>query len=551
MGQVIGLLLGLLLTTAANAAILCSQPIEDYPEDQRGEWVLRCRYQDAQPQYTSNAVIRLLRKFDLEVGPKTKEASEKDSLEFLKDPAVRARVFEAYGLYYDDSQQAQTVPAGFNVSKTRMIPVMTQNGDLMLSRMIGKNAVQGVTVNCLICHTSIVPTAQDGVGAVSFGTPNVFADLQKLHEALSRELETSTTYPGAGSIGHAIERNPLNNSFVNSADFYGVIAGRVRDPFPSINKLLLMEYLYSAPNASEAVKKIAPLSQNQPFLKTQPWASYRYKKAHDSLYVDGGFKGNTAAVTYRLAFSVNRQGDDYLEFSKEFDKYVPQFLAKVTAPEYPFAVKRDRVKAGHEVYQNNCAQCHGDFTRSEDKWDLDYPSHLEEIGTDSHRYRYFTEILPQWTGKVDRSQKVDLEARITFNKGYVAPPLVGIWSRAPYLHNGSVANIRQLLEKPSKRFSKFGVLARPTEHRNYDQTNIGWVSMDLSDQGEEDIAKKISSSSDLTHLRVYSPEVRSRFYDRDVVPGLSNSGHDLGASPFNGYLSAKQLDDLLEFLKTI
>ena len=50
-------------------------------------------------------------------------------------------------------------------------------------------------------------------------------------------------------------------------------------------------------------------------------------------------------------------------------------------------------------------------------------------------------------------------------------PLDGIWLRGPYLHNGSVPTLRELLEPPGSR--------RPTFYRGYDvldPVRVGFVS---------------------------------------------------------------------------
>jgi hypothetical protein len=56
-------------------------------------------------------------------------------------------------------------------------------------------------------------------------------------------------------------------------------------------------------------------------------------------------------------------------------------------------------------------------------------------------------------------------------EGYQSPPLDGIWMRAPYLHNGSVPTLRDLLKPPSERpkifFRGYDV---------YDPINVGFVA---------------------------------------------------------------------------
>ena len=61
--------------------------------------------------------------------------------------------------------------------------------------------------------------------------------------------------------------------------------------------------------------------------------------------------------------------------------------------------------------------------------------------------------------------------RFRTTEGYASHPLDGIWLRAPYLHNGSVPTMRELLMPPAQR--------RATFYRGddvYDQANLGFVS---------------------------------------------------------------------------
>ena len=55
--------------------------------------------------------------------------------------------------------------------------------------------------------------------------------------------------------------------------------------------------------------------------------------------------------------------------------------------------------------------------------------------------------------------------------GYVAVPLDGLWLRAPYLHNGSVPSLADLLEPPERRPREFW-----RGYDVYDPANVGFVS---------------------------------------------------------------------------
>ena len=99
---------------------------------------------------------------------------------------------------------------------------------------------------------------------------------------------------------------------------------------------------------------------------------------------------------------------------------------------------------------------------------------------------------------------------------YKARPLDGIWATAPYLHNGSVPSLYQLLLPPGQRLRSF-----PVGTRQYDPIAVGY-SIDPMAPGN------------------------SFLFDTTKV-GNSNAGHDYGV----GALPAAQRSALLSYLKTL
>jgi hypothetical protein len=94
-------------------------------------------------------------------------------------------------------------------------------------------------------------------------------------------------------------------------------------------------------------------------------------------------------------------------------------------------------------------------------------------------------------------------------------PLDGLWLRAPYLHNGSVSTMRDLLNPPEERPQVF--------YRGYDVYNfedLGFVST--------------------------GPEAEASGFRFDTSErGNGNQGHVYGTN-----LTQQEKDDLLEYLKT-
>ena len=181
---------------------------------------------------------------------------------------------------------------------------------------------------------------------------------------------------------------------------------------------------------------------------------------------------------------------------------------RIRPPRYPFAVDAAAARRGAELYQGRCAACHNSPEN-------DTRLHaVEQVGTEPHRAQLFTPL------QADRFNTFLAELHtpgyrpsdvpgIRSTRKYWAPSLAGVWARSPYLHNGSVRTMQELLTRPPARAQRF--------HRGsrvYDTEQLGYA-----DEGP------------------YLLDTGS--------PGNSNAGHDYGTE-----LSSVQKRDLIEYLKT-
>ena len=96
-------------------------------------------------------------------------------------------------------------------------------------------------------------------------------------------------------------------------------------------------------------------------------------------------------------------------------------------------------------------------------------------------------------------------------------PLDGVWLRAPFLHNGSVPALRDLLETPDNRPKEFY-----RGYNVYDQVKVGFVSNVAEENGQK--LFKFDTS----------------------VPGNSNAGHLYGTD-----LTTEEKDALVEYMKKL
>jgi len=120
-----------------------------------------------------------------------------------------------------------------------------------------------------------------------------------------------------------------------------------------------------------------------------------------------------------------------------------------------------------------------------------------------------------------KKPKIMAEAAPSSNGGiYKARPLNGVWASAPYLHNGSVPTLSDLLLPAQKRPKSFTV-GSP----EYDPDKVGFR----------------------TDAPGY-PIFRARTDDGKAVPGNSNEGHEFGV---DGILDDTERRALLEYLKSL
>ena len=119
---------------------------------------------------------------------------------------------------------------------------------------------------------------------------------------------------------------------------------------------------------------------------------------------------------------------------------IQNYLRHVTAPKYPFQIDQNLAKAGEVIYAQRCAECH---ELGKARFATLIP--IDEIGTDPERIKMWQQKDADAFNRVFQRYSWDFNGYRDLD-GYVAGPLDGIWLRAPYLHNGSVPTLADLLK---------------------------------------------------------------------------------------------------------
>jgi hypothetical protein len=193
--------------------------------------------------------------------------------------------------------------------------------------------------------------------------------------------------------------------------------------------------------------------------------------------------------------------------------WIENYLKTKRPPKYPFPIDMALAARGRPLFDAYCNSCHGVGPGTRVGQIID----VREVGTDDNRLVTWTaqaaEIANQAVAKLGIVRVPITKPAIN---GYQAVPLDGVWLRAPYLHNGSVPNLTEMLEPAEKRTRVF--------YRGYDVYDPVKVGFDSE-----------------------SAEAQKQGFRVDVAErGNGNQGHLYGTG-----LSAPDKKALIEYLKTI
>jgi len=190
--------------------------------------------------------------------------------------------------------------------------------------------------------------------------------------------------------------------------------------------------------------------------------------------------------------------------------WLKDYLRNKPPPNYPFALDGAKATAGKAIFDQQCATCH-----ASDRTGTPLP--LADVGTNRDRIdtwgKDFAVAANKVVGGMGIERKGLVEAPLI---GYNVQYLDGIWLRAPYLHNGSVPTLRDLLEPVDRRPKVFY-----RGYDLYDPVRGGFVSTGAD-------AEREGTKFDVSQR------------------GSGNGGHTFGVT-----LPDTDKDALVEYLKTL
>jgi len=265
-------------------------------------------------------------------------------------------------------------------------------------------------------------------------------------------------------------------------------------------------------------------------VKVPTWFGFN-KKLEVGQFSDAIGKGHPPGWIVGVEITAGQKPEVVRSYFSKVE-HANDLIGALKPPKYPFAINVTRANRGKLVFENTCAKCHGTYeydSSGDPIYKVPKMIPLERVGTDSDRLDYVTEDFLEHVRSSPLSDLIQL-SEYAGKRMYVAPRLHAIWARFPYLHNGSVPTLRDMLEPASKRPTLFS-LAEAGEYKRFDQKRGGLTMPD--------------NAATLLSLIQDESEHRRWVYDTSLK-GQSNQGHEKFTD-----LSDTVKDDIVEYLKTL
>jgi hypothetical protein len=408
------------------------------------------------------------------------------------------------------------LPVGFSKKDVTLAPGVT---------------IPSVGMNCALCHTTTVRGPQDYTPRLYVGAPAQQLNMQGYLRFLGRCGEDDRFTPDIlmEAISKLVTLAPEEQKL-----YHDKIIPSTRD---HLNLLALgSAWMKLRPNWGRgridpfnSVKfNVLKLPQDRTIGNADMVPVWNMRAREGLVFHWDGLNSDLQEVVLSSAIGDGTAKDSLNPDSANFDslKRIEKFIRSLPPPKYPFTVDTDKAERGRKIFyettyydqKQTCAQCHAFGGERTGK-----VVPIDEIKTDEQRHL----LWPQKAADAYNAYASDKPWKFSHfvgtadvpGGGYVAVPLDGIWLRGPFLHNGSVPTLRDLLKKQEDRPKSFW--------RGSDRFNAKDVGFDHSSEEDGKLGRV------------------NTFYDTTTT-GNGNGGHTYGTD-----LPGADKDAVVEYMKTL
>ena len=391
--------------------------------------------------------------------------------------------------------------------------------------------VDRVFLNCAVCHTSTVRDSPNSPPTIYTGMPANTVDLMAFEKFLfncAKDEKFSSNF-----IIPEIQRLGGDLGLLDRYVVYPIAISLARE------RLLMLadrfQFMLEQPEWGPGrVDTFGSAKAMFNFFPNRPVPEQEQVGVADfpSIWLQGPrqgmqlhWDGNNTLVEERNRSAAFGTGATPPTLDRERIKRIEKWLLTKEPPAYPYSIDQTLAAKGKPLYRRYCADCHGVDGRHFEGPKVGRVTPIEIIRTDPHRLDSYTYAVSVNQNLLYAGYGEERFSHFRKTFGYANMPLDGVWLRAPYLHNGSVPTLRDLLEPGENRPKTF--------YRGndvYDPIKVGFESTLAEVNGNSYFEFKTVDAGG------------------NPIPGNSNLGHE--GEAYGTTLPTQDKEALVEYLKT-
>ncbi len=370
------------------------------------------------------------------------------------------------------------------------------------------NGLRVAVPNCMTCHGAFIN------GEYVLGLGNTTTDYSA-DQASFMDLAETTVKNLYGENSAEWEAFELLHR--GSSAIAPYIQTELRGPNPA-NQILAALVAHRDPNTLEWNEDGKPNLTIPDYVMATDVPAWWLLKKKNTMFASGLGKGDFGRISIASNLLTMTNAEEAKVVDENFSD-VMAFINTLEPPAYPETIDQNLAAEGLKVFSKHCQTCHGTYGENEF-----YPNLLVDIdyiGTDPNHMEVYYKDGKDYVDWYNRSWFGTTEPGSAFfeaERGYIAPPLDGIWATAPYLHNASIPTLADLLES-SKRPTYW---RRTFETDDYDFDKVGW-----------------------NYTTEAAPDSRGQVFNT-TLEGKGNQGHYFGDA-----LTVEERKAVIEYLKTL
>jgi mono/diheme cytochrome c family protein len=410
--------------------------------------------------------------------------------------------------------------------------------------------LERIFLNCAVCHAGIVKKVPTDEPLIVSGMPANTIDLEAFQNFLGTVADDPRFTPD--DILKAIEDQNIELDGVNRIALYFIGVKQMRTLIRGIGerfKFTLDEPAFG-PGRFDTFSPAKALMnwprENIPAherigVVDFPSIWLQNKKRHMWLHWDG----NNNKLEERNRSAAFGTGANFPILDRQSVARMEKWALSAVAPGFAatlgVTVDAARAARGAELYNTHCAECHGASGTDFSGKFVGRTEPIAAIGTDRFRFDNYTYDLMLNQSTLYAGNAEERFQNFRKSDGYANMPLDGLWLRAPYLHNGSVPSLRDLLKPPDQRPAAFY-----RGYEVYDPVDMGFVSRpdQIPDAQKSRLFCYTATLAGVAQCGANAPDNRG-VCDAVTCKGNGNFGHDYGTA-----LPVAEKDALIEYLKT-